>query len=104
MSYAVHYRWVKNNPKKIKTIYTRNRDKSKAFIDSFKKRPCVDCGGYYPPYVMDFDHVRGNKKFNLSHYFKGEKTKLINEMIKCQVICSNCHRIRTYNRRLKNVA
>jgi hypothetical protein len=48
----------------------------------------------FPIYVMDFDHVNGGKKFGISghrHGFKG----LIEEIKKCDVVCANCHRIRT---------
>ena len=38
----------------------------KDYIRKLKSEPCVDCNVAYPWYVMDFDHVRGEKKFNLS--------------------------------------
>jgi hypothetical protein len=36
----------------------RNRE----IIEAAKSVPCMDCGGRFPPYVMDFDHVRGVKR------------------------------------------
>ena len=60
----------------------------------------MDCGIKYPPYVMDFDHL-GDKEFVIS---KGvsmhSPIKLLKEIAKCDVVCSNCHRLRTYNRRI----
>lgn len=48
------------------------RTKKRALVHAAKSVPCVDCGKEYPPYVMDFDHVRGNKKFTI-----GEKGKYV---------------------------
>src|SRR5215510_7176859 len=31
------------------------------WINELKRRPCADCGGEFPPYLMDFDHVSGDK-------------------------------------------
>src|SRR5579859_409177 len=31
-------------------------------INTLKVKPCVDCGGIFPPYVMDFDHLPGFDK------------------------------------------
>lgn len=49
---------------------------------------------------MDFDHVRGEKKYNIgSMVGRGLSPKLIDEEVaKCELVCSNCHRIRTYAR------
>jgi len=64
-----------------------------------KAVPCTDCGQSYPPYVMDFDHMR-DKEFNIAVDFaRFSKKKLMEEIAKCEVVCSNCHRIRTHVRR-----
>ena len=60
----------------------------------------MDCNVTYPSYVMDFDHVRGEKKFLLARgHQKTGFNQVIAEMAKCDVVCSNCHRIRTHGRR-----
>lgn len=63
-------------------------------------RPCADCKVVYPHYVMDFDHVRGEKVKNLSKLVNSTYTwRLVEiEIEKCDLVCSNCHRIRTWNR------
>jgi hypothetical protein len=67
-------------------------------LNSIKSVPCLDCKKNFPPYVMDFDHVKGTKKFSIG----SEKTHALDtikkEIEKCEVVCSNCHRIRTWNR------
>jgi len=63
-----------------------------------KSVSCMDCGNTYPYYVMDFDH-RENKEFTLGGSgSKSGRQKILAEIEKCDVVCSNCHRIRTATR------
>lgn len=61
--------------------------------------PCVDCGIQYHPVCMDFDHVRGEKAFNLGAGMSDGLgiEKLRAEIAKCDVRCANCHRLRHHN-------
>jgi len=53
---------------------------------------------------MDFDHVRGQKQANVMELIKSlSKKKIDLEIAKCEIVCSNCHRIRTYMRRISKV-
>lgn len=48
---------------------------------------------------MDFDHL-GDKKTNIARLVNSEasiKTIKI-ELSKCELVCSNCHRLRTWQR------
>lgn len=73
-------------------------DKMKKHRDERKDVPCIDCGRSYPPYVMDFDHL-GDKLCNVSTLSEFSSfTAFKKEADKCEVICSNCHRIRTHRR------
>lgn len=89
-------RWKKADAKIKSELYS--------IIHEYKNHPCKDCGVSYPYYVMDFDHLNGEEKlFNISKIgnFKGKdgKKKLIAEIQKCEVVCSNCHRERTHERK-----
>ena len=66
-----------------------------------KSVPCLDCGVEYPPYVMDFDHVRGDKLGNISSLIHNSISiqTLRDEIAKCDIVCSNCHRERSFSRR-----
>ena len=77
----------------------RMREKVRAFINDAKNKPCIDCGIKYPPVCMDFDHLR-DKKHNVSRMLHLSVERVSQEISKCDVVCSNCHRIRTFNRRL----
>ena len=74
----------------------------KAWITELKSAPCSDCGGVFPTCCMDFDHVDGNNKLHnvgsmvARHY---SKELIAQEIEKCDLVCANCHRIRTKNRR-----
>jgi hypothetical protein len=66
--------------------------------------PCMDCKVQYPYYVMDFDHVRGRKHKNVMELVPTlSKKKIDEELAKCEIVCSNCHRARTHMRKLKKL-
>ena len=52
----------------------------------------MDCDGTFPPYVMDFDHVRGEKLYNVGEMGTHSLEGIIDEISKCDLICANCHR------------
>ena len=72
----------------------------KEFINKAKSEPCADCGVEYSSWVMDFDHVRGEKKYNLQRLSNSSASwkTIKDEIAKCDVVCSNCHRQRTHDR------
>ena len=80
--------------------------KQKAYLAQYlrdlkTKTPCIDCGINYPYYVMDFDHVRGVKQANVMELVSTlSKKKIDEEIAKCEIVCSNCHRIRTHMRKM----
>ena len=81
---------------------TPSQIRAREWLDAQKARPCADCGGVFPPCVMDFDHVRGEKKFTVGYGLQAYgRRKVKEEMLKCDLVCSNCHRIRTYITRKK---
>lgn len=65
-----------------------------------KTLACLDCGNS-DWRVLDFDHVADNKDDSVSNMLKnGHSWDTIEaEIAKCEPVCSNCHRIRTYERR-----
>lgn len=96
-----HY--LKNKQKYLenaKKQATERRD----WFNAVKANPCVDCGGNFPPYVMDFDHLPDFRKAaNVSRLRQTNYSlrTLMFEIAKCELVCANCHRIRTHNRRIK---
>lgn len=99
--------WYTRNTNKHKKDVSRNVERyyqiKKNLIWDLKSNPCTDCGVSYPPYVMQFDHVRGVKVTDIAKMMSGRSTytvqDILEELDKCELVCANCHAIRTYNRR-----
>ena len=70
-----------------------------AFLAALKDHPCTDCHGVFHHAAMDFDHVRGEKLFCIAANKGGTRASLLAEVAKCDVVCANCHRVRTWQRK-----
>lgn len=94
-----HY---KNNLKYyISKALKRNRfvkERAYSYLGPYLlNHPCVDCGEV-DILVLEFDHRdRKVKEGAISHIIQKGATleKLINEVQKCDIRCSNCHRRKT---------
>ncbi len=94
-----------NNKRQYLERNIRSYSKRREFVRRMKSRPCADCGQQYPYYVMDFDHREGEvKKYALNSTDRMTMRAILREIEKCDVVCSNCHRMRTYKRRNKSCA
>lgn len=69
-------------------------------IRSAKDGPCLDCARRFPACAMDFDHV-GAKRMAVSAMVRMKPTvsSLMREIAKCELVCANCHRVRTHARK-----
>lgn len=92
--------WKNRNPDKqrsyVNKSVTNRMTARREMLRSLKDKPCADCGISYPYYVMEFDHVRGVKKHHLSLVNSFTDEQFLAEIDKCEVVCANCHRYRTY--------
>ena len=91
------------NKEKYRVKRAKYESRLRAVILAAKDKPCVDCGGTWPPCVMELDHREEEvKRFNVGDWKRlrcvGE-SGLRAEIAKCEVVCANCHRIRTFRRR-----
>lgn len=73
-----------------------------AKMNVLKSAPCADCHQMFPPVAMDWDHLDGARKEDcigqmVDHCVRWEK--ILVEVAKCDLVCSNCHRVRTFRRR-----
>lgn len=90
----------KDHPDWWRAAGRRVLEKKREIIETAKDRPCMDCGIKYPYYVMDFDHVRGEKLYNIAAQLgMMSYPKIKAEIEKCEVVCANCHRKRTHERK-----
>jgi hypothetical protein len=75
-------------------IYTEK----KAQLVAYKGGKCHDCGGVFPQCCFDFDHRDCfEKSFAISYKMTAPIAELMVEADKCDLVCANCHRIRTAN-------
>lgn len=99
--------WYQRN-KEARLIQIKSRVSwIRKYVSEYKENNsvCLDCGVSYPPYVLDFDHLpQFEKSFPLSSSgVKGRGLDAVNEEIaKCEIVCANCHRHRTFMRKAKD--
>lgn len=95
--------WYQYNKISLSEKQRLRRSDNRDFIRKYKEEnsECADCKISYPPHVLDFDHL-GDKKFTISGFGKVNKTvdEIMLEIAKCDVVCANCHRIRTWARKM----
>ena len=61
------------------------------------ERGCADCGYNASPVALEFDHRDGTpKRYNVGAMNMMSKEKTLVEIAKCDVVCANCHAIRTH--------
>ena len=112
--------WTEHNREKHRAAVKKNRrlryerngncsdtyPKAKAqkeWMNELKSKPCHDCAGSFPVCCMDFDHREGTvKSYNVGNMFARHYSReLIQvEIDKCDLVCANCHRVRTRERRI----
>lgn len=103
---ARHYERNKDKMKARAVKYTSgHKKKLKACILKAKEnQPCTDCGGIFHPHAMEFDHIGDDKLTAVAHIVTlcWSVEKLEAEIAKCELVCANCHRVRTWTRREGN--
>ena len=70
-------------------------------LDELRQVACADCGGRFPPCAMDFDHREDREKRIGVTRMVGRAgiKRILAEAAKCDIVCANCHRARTFRRR-----
>jgi hypothetical protein len=95
---AYDNKYYGSNPRRkkyIKQKRTKEREAAHQYICAYlQSHPCVDCGED-DPVVLEFDHVRGNKRASVSKLKTCSKKAVVQEIKKCVVRCANCHRRKT---------
>lgn len=71
----------------------------KYWFRSLKNKLCKDCNQSFHFSAMHFDHKENNKLANVSNLIhRGSKKAILDEISKCDLVCANCHALRTWNR------
>ena len=96
--------YAKNRERHIFNVRSRigeiRQDLHLRIFSYLQSHPCVDCGEV-DPVVLDFDHVRGEKRSDIAiMVHTGFSWKTVEaEIAKCEVRCANCHRRKTAKER-----
>lgn len=91
---AYHCSEVQKQRNYARSVETK-REKYR-LINEIKNNPCMDCGNSFPPECMDFDHVEGKKTASIGRLIMNVSwQEILDEIAKCELVCANCHRIRT---------
>lgn len=90
-----------HHTRQLKLAKQRNRrylDLNLEYLAVVKNNKCADCGKFYPPWVMDFDYKDKTLKSNNVAWLRRfhSQSKLKQEIDKYDLVCANCHRLRTF--------
>jgi hypothetical protein len=80
----------------------KNQNYKRLEYQRFKEsNPCSDCKGFFHYSIMQHDHRDSEQKlFLLSQRSASFGSKIfMKEMNKCDLVCANCHGIRTWKRK-----
>lgn len=84
-----------------------SRQRARQYILQIKEdNECIDCGEENP-LALQFDHIPGRGKLGHIGWMaaRGWGVKRLSEEIaKCELVCANCHLVRTHNRRQVSMA
>ena len=98
---AYHAKWYEKNKTEQKQKANARRIEIAAWFLEYKKAlACSQCGFKHPA-AIDFHHVGDDKEAGLAqmvHNAVGKK-RILKEIAKCEILCSNCHRILHYDER-----
>lgn len=96
--------YVKRHARKMAA---QQRKRTKNYHDNIKTwfceyltdKKCKDCG-YNNILALEFDHVNNDKEANVCRLISKRRPKniIMAEINKCDIVCANCHRIRTQTR------
>lgn len=98
-AYNVGY-YKSHREREIHRVRAR-QEETLRFLRELRRVPCSDCAGQFCPHQMNFDHRDPSvKSFGLTtaRAMLASREDLMREVAKCDVVCANCHRLRTRQR------
>jgi hypothetical protein len=103
MSYYTDWYKRSDNAQRVRNSVRARQKLITVWLREVRSNPCTDCGKTYPPYVMEHDHRDPTlklKSVSAMARFGWSRERIITEIKKCDLVCSNCHKERTHQRRL----
>jgi hypothetical protein len=96
--------WVKKRRQQGLINHDCYRERNREYVihqKAERDNRCMDCHRVFPYFVLDFDHREDQEKFNSLSKMVSSKWRLARldeEIQKCDLVCANCHRVRTHER------
>src|SRR5580692_8009755 len=97
-----HAKWYEENKVDQKAKALARRKEIRAWFQEYKGTlACSKCGFKHPA-AIDFHHI-SDKTAGVTEVVQRalSKERILEEIKKCEVLCSNCHRILHYDERRK---
>ena len=96
-----HDRWAADAAHHTAIRLERKRSLSVWLWVMKRSRPCADCGQAFHPAAMHWDHTGTDKLINISRAvnYGWSRERILQELAKCELVCANCHSVRTYTRK-----
>jgi hypothetical protein len=96
---AAHYQ--ANKPRRQAQNKRRQADFMAWYVSLKAGRPCADCGQSFHHAAMQWDHLPGQVKKAALGFLarRGSRRRVLEEIAKCELVCANCHAVRSYLRR-----
>lgn len=95
--------WAKRNRSKVSALTKMWRRKRSAFVVSLKQgKSCLFCGESHIA-CLDFHHRDRTHKISVIQELArstSDNNRVLEEVKKCDLICSNCHRKKHYEEKL----
>ncbi len=90
-------KYTENKQQHCKEVNQKRREQKQKLVDILGGK-CVDCG--YDEFLdaLEFDHLK-DKTAQMARLIGKSWERALEEAQKCEVVCANCHRVRTATRR-----
>ena len=87
------------NANRLRAKMRNQARERKAHFVAYLGGKCFDCGVAYPPYIFDFDHRDPSAKLSgpAALMAASSMERIREEVDKCDLVCANCHRHRTFH-------
>jgi len=97
-------KWTKENGVARRAATLRAKEETrekKAQLVEYKGGQCLDCSGVFPTCCYHFDHRDPlQKSAGIAQMMHRPIEEIKQEADKCDLVCANCHAIRTYGNEL----
>lgn len=82
----------------------KHKERQINMVNELKFDSCIICNISFDPCQMDFDHIDLETKIagisTMVNCGKYNDEEVLDEILKCNLICANCHRIKTFSEKI----